>query len=62
MDFNQMMMDLRAVHAAREGSRIHMVLNVQIIEQLTAMQGGTELPLETVREIWPERSATTRQH
>ncbi len=62
MEFSTMLGDLRAIHAAREGSRIHMVLNVQVIEQLTRMQsGGTTLPLtDSEREIWPERATAGR--
>ena len=61
MEFSTMLGDLRAIHAAREGGRIHMVLNVQVIEQLTRIQGGTDLAItETEREIWPERPAAGR--
>lgn len=61
MEFSTMLGDLRAIHAAREGSRIHMVLNVQVIEQLTRMQDGAELPIPDAEyEIWPERPAAGR--
>ncbi|MBS4095681.1 MAG: hypothetical protein KGZ83_02445 [Sulfuricella sp.] len=59
MDFKKIFEDMRAIHSARQGSRIQVVLNAQVIEQLSGMQGGTVVPLvDAATEIWPSKGTT----
>ncbi len=61
MDMKKMFQDLRAVQMAREAGRIQVVLNVQVIEQLSDMQGGEIAhPATALREVWPARNRAGR--
>lgn len=53
MDYENIFEELRALNEARRGSRIQIVMNVNVMAQLTTAgdQAATHLPGE-VTEIW----------
>lgn len=53
MDYKLIFDELRALHEARRGSRIKIVMNADVMAQLTAAGGTPALPLPgEVTEIW----------